>query len=159
VTKESAKFALEKVFRFDAAEILAAREKAKILHASHDIDAAGDQVELSVRQMLRDRLPAEYYVGQGHIVDHTWSQAGQFDCVIADVNLSPVLFRSENSTEYFSYESVYAVGEIKSGYYGIKDVESFVDKLARLQINLSRGVCWPAKRPIDAHTKIHCSVS
>ena len=38
------KFELEQVFRSDAADILAAREKARIMHHGHDIRAAGDEV-------------------------------------------------------------------------------------------------------------------
>jgi hypothetical protein len=47
------------------------------------------------------------------------------------------LFRAQDGTEYFPFESVYAVGEIKSGYTN-SDLPDFVKKLRLLDGSLSR---------------------
>lgn len=113
---ESPKIAVERVVLSEAAEIAGAREKCLILHATSDIDAAGDEVEICVRNLLRKRLGHNYYVGHGHIVDADWKVSPQLDVIIADSSVVPAIFKSENGTEYFPYESVYAVGEIKATY-------------------------------------------
>lgn len=110
------KLALEKVLLSEAAEIAAAREKCLILHATKDIDAAGDEVEICIRSLLRKRLGQNYYVGHGHIIDASWNVSPQFDVIVADASVIPAVFKSENGTEYFPYEAVYAVGEVKATY-------------------------------------------
>ncbi len=129
----------EKVLRADAAEIFAAREKAQIIHQGKDIDAAGDEVEMAVRRVIRRKLPNSYYVGHGHIVDSELTQSPQLDVIIADNSDAPILFATENGTEYFPYESVYAVGEVKSTYYRSRnEVEKFVNTVAHIKSKLNR---------------------
>ncbi len=113
---EDFRLALEKVVLSEAAEIVAAREKCRILHETKDIKAAGDEVEICVRDLLRRRLGHNYYVGHGHIVDSDGKVSPQLDVIIADASVVPAVFRSENGTEYFPYECVYAVGEVKATY-------------------------------------------
>jgi hypothetical protein len=142
--EKHAKFELKKVFIADSAEIVASREKALILHGSKDIDAAGDEVEQTVRKVLRRKLPGFYYVGHGHIVDATWASSPQMDVVIADAANLPVLFKAENGTEYFPYEGVYAVGEIKSTYYNSKKyVDTFVSNVWKIRSTLQRAEVPP----------------
>src|SRR6266851_9381013 len=92
-------FELELVFRSDAVDILAAREKARMMHHGRDIHAAGDEVEITVRKVLGRKLPSLYYVGQGHIVDEQLHQSPQLDVIIANNTGAPILFRAENGTE------------------------------------------------------------
>lgn len=132
-----AKIELEKVLRADVAEILAARTKSKIIHNTKDIDAAGDEVEKAVRKILQLRLPSIYYVGHGHIVDMEWSTSPQLDVVISNNNTTPILFRTENQTEYFPCEAVYALGEIKSTYYKQKKyIEEFTNHIIQMREEL-----------------------
>ena len=129
----------EKVLRADAAEIIAAHEKAQIIHRGRDIDAAGDEVEVAARRVINRKLPTSYYVGHGHIVDSKLTQSPQLDVVIADNSDAPILFATENGTEYFPYEAVYTVGEIKSTYYkNKKHVEAFANTVARIKGQLKR---------------------
>src|SRR5437763_2736465 len=74
----------DKVLLSDVADMLAARERSKIIHATADIDTAGDEVEESVRRVLRRKLPLAYYTGQGHIVDYNWCTSPQIDIILAD---------------------------------------------------------------------------
>lgn len=133
------KFELELVFRSDAADILAARTKARMMHHGHDIRAAGDEVEIAVRKMLARKLPTSYYVGHGHIVDEHLHESSQLDVVIASNTGAPILFRAENGSEYFPYEGVYSIGEVKSSYdSSANPIEKFSDNLRCIQARLSR---------------------
>jgi hypothetical protein len=133
------KLDISQILHQDFEEINNSRKKGKILHATHDIDASGDEVENTVRRVLRRKLPIKYYVSQGHIVDESLQTSSQLDVVIADNSGSPVLFTSENGTEYFPYESIYAFGEIKATYYSSKSyVEDFVKVTKSIYGDLTR---------------------
>lgn len=133
------KFELELVFRSDAADILAARTKARMMHHGHDIRAAGDEVEISFRKLLCRKLPSLYYVGHGHIVDEDLHESPQLDVIIANNTGAPILFRAENGSEYFPYEGVYAIGEVKSSYDNSKRYfHSFSDTLRKIRTQLQR---------------------
>lgn len=125
---------IEKVFQMDAAEMVAAREKAMLIHHTRDIDAAGDEVEKSVRNAIRRKLPTSYYIGHGHVVDSRLNCSNEIDIVIADNLSTPILLKSANGAEYFIFESVYAIGEIKSSYYKSKDyISKFIDVVSDLK--------------------------
>jgi hypothetical protein len=133
------KFDIDTFFKQDAARIFSAREKGIAIHKTKDIDAAGDEIELPVRDIIANRLPKQYYVGQGHIVDSNLNTSGQFDILIADNKGSPLLFSSENGTDYLTYESIFALGEIKSTFYKSKKyIEEFTNKINSVNEHLSR---------------------
>ncbi|MBG8555318.1 DUF6602 domain-containing protein [Hymenobacter guriensis] len=140
------KLEITEILKQDVEEILSSRQKSKVLHKTKDIDASGDEVENAVRRVIRRKLPIKYYVSQGHIVDESLSTSSQLDLIIADNSGSPVLFTSENGTEYFPYESVYCFGEIKSTYYsGKKYVESFVESTKNIYEQLKRADTKPGQ--------------
>ena len=102
-------------------ELAAARKKGGVFHATKDIRAAGNEVEIAVRKLIERRLPAAYGVGHGHIVDRTKAVSGQFDVIIYDHSSAALIARGEDGTGYFPYESVYAVGEVKTTYRAAED--------------------------------------
>lgn len=110
-------FPIDEIYSHEASKLLEAKKSVGIIHKTGDIDASGDELEVPFRRMLSKRLPSKYYVGHGHIVDSTLKVSPQFDVIIADSNATQILYDGENGTQYFPYESVYAVGEIKSSYY------------------------------------------
>ena len=121
----------------EAQEIVAARSPAKVVHATADIDSAGEEVEQAVRLVLRRKIPRQYHLGHGHIVDSHWNSSGQLDLLISTD--TPRLFQAKDGTEYFAYESVRAVGEIKATYYQRKqDIEGFVEMIKRMRSDLYR---------------------
>lgn len=133
---------LLKTMQIEAQSLLAAREKAVLIHHVKNIRAAGDVVETSIRDVLRKRLPAKYHVGQGHIVNPMLKTSPQFDLIIADKGSFSLLFTDENGTEWFPFESVYAVGEAKSSYDKSKKyIEAFSDNIRRTKLELG----WPKK--------------
>jgi hypothetical protein len=140
MSRDFPKLEMERVLKIDAAEILAAREKSRLIHGTTNIRASGDEVEEVVRRILRRKLPQLYHVGHGHIVDSRGANSSQLDLIIADNSKSAVLFETENGTEYFPYEAVYAIGEIKSTYYRSESpVEAFTQTVKNIQSTLRRS--------------------
>jgi hypothetical protein len=107
---------IEEIFRQDAQKIIESRKRSKLIHATSDIKASGNEVENEVRNFLQGRMPKNYYVGHGHIVDCSQVASPQFDILISDNTAIPILLRTNDSTEYFPAESLYAIGEVKSTY-------------------------------------------
>jgi hypothetical protein len=132
-------FDLAGYFVDDAKELVVARERAIKVHRNRDIDAAGDEIEIPIREVLRARLSRKYYVGHGHIVDSRLMTSRQLDVIIADDANTPVLFKAKNGTAFVPYESVYAIGEAKSTYYrSAKPIEAFSRVLREINKGLSR---------------------
>jgi hypothetical protein len=137
-------FRIEDVYRQDVADLLGSHQKSKVIHSSGDIDASGDEVESPFRSLLRRRLPNQYLVGHGHIVDRSLNVSPQFDVIIADNNATPILFEAENGCQYFPWESLFAVGEIKATYHrGKYPIRRFAKNTAALKNNLVRETTPP----------------
>jgi len=137
--KRSRSFKINEVYQAEVKRLLNSRSRSKVIHRSGDIDASGDELEEPFRAMLRRRLPAKYLIGHGHIVDDQLQVSGQFDVIIADNSATPILFEAENGCQYFPWESVYAVGEIKSTYRASKrPVRAFAKRVEDLKKNLKR---------------------
>lgn len=135
---------LAKVFLVDAADIIVARERSMLIHQTKDIDAAGDEVEVAVREVFARRLPTRYYTGHGHVIDAALHTSPQLDIVIADGLHTPCLFRGTTGTEYFPYESVYGFGEVKSTYDKYKNpIGKFVETTRAIRTGLERKPAPP----------------
>ena len=133
------KFPIDEVYKQEASKLLEAKNSVGIVHKTGDIDASGDELEFPFRQMLSKRLPSKYYVGHGHIVDSEMNVSPQFDVIIVDSSATQILYDGENGTQYFPYESVYAVGEIKSSYYkNSKYIEKYVSSVKKVLDDFSR---------------------
>ncbi len=124
------------IFSEDAASLVRAREEAHRLHPT-DIRAAGNQVEISVRDYLKLRLPTKYYVTHGHIIDAEGNTTPQLDVIISDFVNLPSLLRASDGTEYVPIESVYAVGEVKSTFYSSnKPIQNFSNSILSITQDL-----------------------
>lgn len=143
-------FELEKVLMADAIDLIQYREKSKLLHANSDIDASGDEVEIPVRRIIEKWLPKSCYVGHGHIVDSDIKTSPQLDIIIAEKDKSQILFTAENGTEYFPYESVYAIGEIKSTYYE-GHIQKFSETIKTIKNGLHRAPVKPTNFDLRSH--------
>lgn len=143
--KDFPNFPLKEHFLADAADLLAARTKSQYIHSTKDIDAAGDEVEITARDVLARRLPKRCYVTHGHLVDSDLNVSSQIDVVIADALLSPVLFKGQNGSEYVPVESVYAVGEIKSTYdHSKQPIAEFGEKIEKIKKHFRREEVSPS---------------
>lgn len=130
---------LSNIYRVEAQRIVEARRQAQTLHATGDIRAAGGQVETTVRDVIAGRLPPRYRTTHGHILDYNGRVSSQLDVIIAENLASKSLFEASDGTEYVPYESVYALGEIKSTYYKSQEpIQHFSGVLRNLRANLTR---------------------
>jgi hypothetical protein len=137
-------FEINKVYQEEAAQLTEARNRSKVIHGSGDIDASGDEIEVPFRNFLRRKLPFQYYLSQGHIVDQELRVSPQLDVIVADNNATPILFKGQNGTEYFPYESVYLIGEIKSTYVKSKHyISAFSSKYQGIKATLQRDPTPP----------------
>lgn len=137
-------FEIENLYQLDALEIFHSRAKSKIIHKTSDIRASGNEVEETVRKIFRNKLPNGFYITNGHIVDKNLKSSNQFDILIADNSTSPVLFTTNDRTDYLTYESIYAIGEVKSTYDKSKSqIKDFVDKCEYVYTELQRDVTTP----------------
>lgn len=133
------KLNLSEIYQQDASGLLGALKKGKMLHSSGDIAASGDEFEVPIRDFLTKRLPPRYKIGHGHIVDKNWNASSQFDIIIVDSDAAPVLFKGAQGVEYYPWESVYAIGEVKSSYKKSEhQIHAFVKKIDELKKGLSR---------------------
>ena len=126
-------FDIAKQFTTDATDIFAAHQKALISHNVGNIPSAGNEVEEAVRSFVRGKIPAKYYTTKGHIVDSKLSASSHFDILIADDKGSPILFSNAHSDDFLTYESIYAIGEVKSTYYKHSNpITEFIDKVKKV---------------------------
>lgn len=130
-------FELRTFLRDDVQTLVDAHTRAKSIHRSKNIVAAGAEVEEAARALFQRRLPGAYAVGQGHLVDSDLQQSPQCDIVIADRTESQVLTTGGGKTSFFPYESVYAVGSVKSSYKK-QHVTEFIGHLRHIRTGLKR---------------------
>src|SRR5688572_12556294 len=84
---------LAKYFQHDLEKIMMAYRLSHTIGSDLlNIRAAGDQVELAVKQFFIDKLFPKYHVCDGHIVDSNLKASPQFDIVISENSKNPVLF-------------------------------------------------------------------
>lgn len=113
------------IFRSDADEIIKSREDAIRIHGTN-IKAAGNEIEICIREYFKRMLPPKYYITQGHLIDKSSNISPQLDIIISDNSSLPSLMTTKDGTEYIPIDSTYIVGEIKSTFYKAeKPIEKF----------------------------------
>jgi len=124
-----AKLNLPEFFNNEARLLKEARDECIKIHGT-DIRAAGNEVEISVREWLQRMVPRNVAVLHGHLIDRDNNISPQLDCILADNSLLPSLYTTKDGTNYIPIDSVYAVGEIKSTYYSNqKYIQAFSKKI------------------------------
>lgn len=108
---------INEIFRDEAKKIVEAREKCIQVHGT-DIQAAGNEVEVTVREFFKRMLPSRFHVTHGHLIDQNKVVSPQIDMIISDNTTISSLMTLLNDTVYIPIDSVYAIAEIKSTYYG-----------------------------------------
>lgn len=142
VDKEFRKLSIDSFFNFEADGIDIAQNQVKIIHNSGDIPSSGNQLEVSIRNFFKSKLPEKYYISNGHIIDSALSTSPQLDLIIADNFRTPILYKTFDGTEYLTYESIYSYAEIKSSW-NKKYIEDFVITKERMHNFLTRESISP----------------
>jgi len=136
---------LIKYFQHDLERIkMAFRLSDSIRQDAKDIRAAGDEVELTVRDFFISKLFPKYHICDGHIVDRNLKISPQFDIVICENSKNPVLFDLADKSQFIYYEPVLAFAEVKRSFYSPDLVEKF-------SINLERFKAEMIREPISAN--------
>lgn len=126
-------------FANGAREILSAREQGKQIHNTKDIRAAGNEVEVAVREYLARTLPAKFHVTHGHLIDRIGTVSSQLDIIMSDNVLLPSLMRGRDGTEYVPIDSIYAFGEVKSTYrHADQPIQHFSSVIHQIKSELVR---------------------
>src|SRR5437660_4488629 len=121
------RLSITEILNRDAAALVRAREEAGSIHGTGDIRAAGNQVEVQFRRILKKRLPARYRVTHGHALDSRGFVSPEVDAIVVDAMNSPSVFEADDGTEYVPFEGIYALGELKSTYYKSRsDIEKVI---------------------------------
>lgn len=129
---------LNAVFAADAESLIVARRQALIAHRS-DIRACGNQVEEAVRAYLRRRIPLNFLVTHGHLIDRRRNVSPQLDVIITDRLRISSVFELEDGTHYVPAESAYAVGELKTTFSRRENhLLHFCEKLRAIRQNMDR---------------------
>lgn len=112
---------IRELFELEVLTLATARDKTQLIHHLKNIRSAGDEVEEALRDFFRRRLARRCCIGHGHVVDQKGHVSPQIDMVIHDGLDFPSLQENRDGTEYFPFESVYAIAEFKSTYSKAKE--------------------------------------
>lgn len=138
------KIPIHKYFQHDLEKIkMAFRLSDSILKDLKNIRAAGDQVELAVKNFFADKLYPKYHVCDGHIADNTLKVSPQFDIIISENSKNPVLFNLADKSEIVFYEPVYCFGEVKKSFYDKDILVDFSENVKRCKLELVREQIAP----------------
>lgn len=107
------KFELAQVYKTYAEQLQLAANVSNFLLDSANINSAGQQVEGSLRVLLKNLLPDRISVTQGHIVDKKANVSYQQDILITESFYTKSLIRSLDGTEFYPIEAIFASGEVK----------------------------------------------
>jgi hypothetical protein len=133
---------IDSFFNNEVEGIELAHNQLRFIHKTGDIKASGDQLEISMRSFFKGKLPEKYYISNGHIIDINLHISPQYDIIIADNFKSPILYKTFNDTEYLTYESIYAIGEIKSSW-DKKHLKELIVNTERIKKFLKRSNVSP----------------
>ena len=128
-------------FQLDALDMIAARERGRLINRMLNIRSSGDEVEKSVRTILARRFEHSAYVTHGHAVDTALTVSPQLDVIIARRDLFPVLNVLRDGSEHILYSATYAIGEIKASYRkrdNGNNVIDFCETVKRIKTTLHR---------------------
>lgn len=130
---------LDHYFRNDLEKIMMAyRLSDSVKKQALNIKAAGNEVEIAVRDFFKDKLFPKYHVGDGHIVDESLKIGPQCDVIISENVKNPILFNLADGTEFVYYETVYAYGEVKRSFYDKNLIDNFSTNLERFNAEMKR---------------------
>jgi hypothetical protein len=137
--KPFSKIPLIKYFQHDLEKIkMAFRLSDSIRSDLRNIRAAGNEVELAVKQFFKDKLYPKYHVCGGHIIDSSLKTSPQYDIIICENAKNPVLFELSDDSELVYFETVYCFAEVKRSFYAKDLVDVFSENIRRTRLELKR---------------------
>lgn len=135
---------LIKFFQHDLEKIMMAfRLSDTIRKDVSNIRAAGDEVELAVKNFFHSKLYPKYHISDGHIVDSNLKISPQYDLIISDNSKNSVLFNLSDKSELIYFEPVFLFAEIKRSFYSKDLIDKFSKNLKRFKSNIKRKSIEP----------------
>lgn len=131
------KFELTQVYKTYAEQLQLAANVSDFLLDSANINSAGQQVEGSLRVLLKNLLPDRVSITQGHIVDKKANVSYQQDILITESFYTKSLIRSLDGTEFYPVEAIFACGEVKKTWSQSK-LEAAIKSIKRNKDDLQR---------------------
>lgn len=131
------KFELNQVYKTYADQLLLAASLSNFLLDSSNMDSAGEQIEGSLRILLKNLLPERVSVTHGHIVDKEANISYQQDVLIAESFYTKSLIKSLDGTEFYPFEAIFSCGEVKKTWSQGK-LESAIKAIKRNKNDLKR---------------------
>lgn len=133
------KLEIHEFYRHDLEKILMASRLAKAIQKDEkDIRACGNEVEIAVRDFFKSKLMPKYHVSDGHVVDKEMNVSQQIDIIISDAMKNPVFDSHADGSELVFFDTVYAYGEVKKGYYDQNILMHFSDNIERFKTLMKR---------------------
>lgn len=133
------KLPLIKFFQHDLEKIkMAFRLSDTIRKDVKNMRAAGDEVELSIKDFFKNKLYPRYHVCDGHIVDANLKISPQYDLIISENSKNPTLFSLADKSELVYFEPVFAYAEIKRSFYANNLFAKFSENVQRFNSELHR---------------------
>lgn len=135
------KFELSQVYKTYVDQLLLAYNISDFLIDSSNLNSAGNQVEQSLRILLKNLLPERVTVTHGHIVDKNAKVSNQQDVLLADSFFTKSLIKSIDGTEFYPYEAIFSCGEVKKTWSqskllsAVKSIERNKTELYRYKID------------------------
>jgi DNA segregation ATPase FtsK/SpoIIIE-like protein len=136
--REQIRTEFKKSFLMPALEIIYAADKEE--YAGGSFENQSKAARMALRKILNEKLPCEYYVGSGYVIDSSLAESPHFDIIIAENTGQQVLFKADDDEDcYFPVESVFAVGDIIPRFSAQKKpVEAFASDIASFDRKLKR---------------------
>jgi hypothetical protein len=131
------RFELHTVYKTYVEQLLLAGNVSDFLLDNTNIDAAGGQVEGSLRILLKDLLPGRVAITHGHMVDQSTAVSNQQDVLITESFYTKSLIRSLDGTEFYPVEAIFATGEVKKTW-SQKKLEAVIQSIKRSKQQLKR---------------------
>jgi len=131
------KFELNQVYKTYADQLQLAASLSNFLLDSSNIDSAGEQIEGSLRILLKNLLPERVSVTHGHIVDKDANISYQQDVLIAESFYTKSLIKSLDGTEFYPFEAIFCCGEVKKTWSQGK-LEGAIKAIKRNKNDLKR---------------------
>ena len=110
---------------------------SSVLHKLRDIKASGNEIEITLRNVLSELLPQKYGVSNGHIIDSELNVSKQYDLLITQNIDYKSIAQVKDSTELFFYEAIYGIGECKATW-NPTNVKSTINSISDLRDRLYR---------------------
>lgn len=135
------KFELSQVYKTYVDQLLLAYNISDFLIDSSNLISAGNQVEQSLRILLKNLLPERVTVTHGHIVDKNAKVSNQQDVLLAESFFTKSLIKSIDGTEFYPYEAIFSCGEVKKTWSqskllsAVKSIERNKTELYRYKID------------------------